>query len=133
MKSAGSSAQAAPTDVPYSHWDDDTDDDRLQEVVEDEDHDHDDADEDEEIPEDDNFDEVLFGKDPKGIMPTINEIQIFERRTKLAEEFGEEEWREVKAKQVAKFWCGLPGAKKFAGPKPDNDCPELKYKNQKQT
>ena len=135
MKTAGSSKEKdEPVDTPYnpySGWtDDESDDDRLQEIVDDV---EDEEEEDEDKAEEENFDEALFGKDPKGVLPTIEEIKIFERRTKLSEDFGDDDWREVKAKQVAKHWVGLPGAKKFAGQKADNDAPCLKYKNQKQT
>ena len=73
------------------------------------------------------------GKDQRGIIPTDEEIRSFEKRTKLGEEFGEDEWREVKAKAVAKFWVGKPESRDFACPRADHDVPDLRYANRKQT
>lgn len=71
----------------------------------------------------------MIGKDPKGLVPTKEEIDIFKKRTRLGDEFGEEKWRDQKAKNVAKYFIGRPEARDFATPQADMDSPDLKYKN----
>ena len=65
------------------------------------------------------------------MFPSNEEIEAFKKLIKLSEEDGDEDWLSVKAKSKTEYWNAKTEAKDFAGPKPDPDVPDLKYKNKK--
>ena len=46
--------------------------------------------------EDELMDEVLYGKEKKGVIPSEEDKATFIRQTKMSPEFGKDEWRKQK-------------------------------------
>lgn len=66
-------------------------------------------------------------------MSSAEEIERFKKFVKLSDENNDDEWTAaMKARGAVDCWVGKPQSRDFAGPKPDPDCPDLKYSNKKQ-